>query len=513
MVIVWRCVQGAQIVARHYHGDVPQDSTPLSLLVPGVPEAHQAWEVAPGGLRPLKQKRVTGGVSVVLDSFRSSALVLLSGEPAVTAHVQERVRELAPVALASARARAGIALADGAELLARLPPAALGNLPATRMLGEAQRDALDAEPLAAADPAAAIARLGRAAAIAGQLERLAWERGVLATGSMVASPLCTSDASLAEHWRFIEALGAVVPGSELLSGGGMERIEDLAGGGWRHFAMRQSAIRTIVEISRSQPAAGGGSLRMLAEAARADEAPAVVETPPVWVTTPPIHAPTGKLLEIQARVWVPRPIQGSVDGLLVFDSLGGPSLAERVGVTPGWRRLVLYRIVPMDAPEEPLVLTFALTGMGEARIDDVSIRVLERGAAAGTPPAVGAASQPGGSAFPRPGELLAPLPTVPPPAARDSSTGATPPAAQQWPGMNLEWPKLLPFGQSSNAPPPGPGGGRIDPFKRARPAVQNPSPGAAESPAPDLNQNPIQYPNQDPNQGPIQDPTPGSAPR
>jgi hypothetical protein len=490
MVLVWRCVQGAQIVARHYHGDVPQDLAPLSLLVPGVPEAHQAWEVAPGGLRPLKQKRVTGGVSIVLDAFRSSALVLLSGEPAVTAHVQERVRELAPIALASARTQAGIALADGAELLARLPPAALGNLPAGRMLGEAQRDALDAESLVAAEPAVAIARLGRAGAIAGQLERLTWERGVLATGSMVASPLCTSDASLAEHWRFIEALGAVVPGPELLAGGGMERTEDLAGSGWRHFAMRQSAIRTAVEISRSQPAAGNGSLRMVAEAVSAEEAPAVVETPPVWITTPPIQAPTGKLLEIQARVWVPRPIQGSVDGLLVFDSLGGPALAERVGMTPGWRRLVLYRIVPVDAPEEPLVLTFALTGMGEARIDDVSIRVLERGAAGGVPASVVSTQPAAGSAFPRPAELLAPLPTAPPtalptvpptalppagpPAPGQVPSAGAPPAAQQWPGMNLEWPKLLPFGQSPNAPPPGPGGGRIDPFKRARPAAQTP---------------------------------------
>jgi hypothetical protein len=31
----------------------------------------------------------------------------------------------------------------------------------------------------------------------------------------------------------------------------------------------------------------------------------------------------------------------------------------------------------------------------------------------------------------------------------------------------MEWPKLMPFGQSS-APPPGVGGGTVDPFKRAR---------------------------------------------
>ena len=59
-----------------------------------------------------------------------------------------------------------------------------------------------------------------------------------------------------------------------------------------------------------------------------------------------------------------------------------------------------------------------------------------------------------------------PAAAVAPPAVPTSPPGAAP----QWPGMNLEWPKLLPFGQSSNAPPAGPGGGTIDPFKRARAA-------------------------------------------
>jgi len=471
MVLAWRCVQGSQIVARHYHGDIPRHAQPLTILVPGVPEAHQAWEVAPGGLRPLRHKRVTGGISLTLDSFRAHTLVLLSGDPAVTAHVQERVRELVPLALSSARTLATQALADDATLLGRLPAAALGNLPVGAMVGEAQRSA-DAAEAAVADPATAIEGLLRSAAIAGQVQRLAWERGVLATGSMVASPLSTSDATLAEHWRFIEALAATVPGAELLAGGGMDRIDDLGSAGWRHFALTQEALRTTVDVDRTQPASGAGCLALRAEPTTAADAPVVVETPPVWVTTPPVRAPAGKLLEIQARVWVPKPIRGSVDGLLVFDSLGGPALAERVGVTPSWRRLVLYRIVPDTAAEEPLTVTFALTGMGEARIDDVSIRVLER--AGGTPvnvvstsPAATPAAIDPAAGFPRPVDLLGgptPLPDpLPPPTA-----AAVEPAAPAWPGMNLEWPKLLPFGQPSNAPPPGPGGGTIDPFKRAR---------------------------------------------
>ena len=45
---------------------------------------------------------------------------------------------------------------------------------------------------------------------------------------------------------------------------------------------------------------------------------------------------------------------------------------------------------------------------------------------------------------------------------------AAPTTTPAWPGMNLEWPKLLPFGQSADAPPAGVGGGTVDPFKRAR---------------------------------------------
>ncbi|MFM8436320.1 MAG: hypothetical protein ACKOBP_13480, partial [Planctomycetia bacterium] len=448
MVLVWRDVQGAQVVARHYAGDLPDDGAALTLLVPGVPEAHQAWEVVPGGLRPARQRRVTGGVSIVLDGFRSAGLVLVSGEPAVTGHVQERARDLAPIALASARAQAAIVLADGAEMLSRLPPTALGHLPAAKMLGEAQRAAAEGESLASTDPAVALARFEKAVAIGAQFERLTWERGVVATGSIVASPLATSDATLGEHWRFIEALGGVAAGESLIPGGGMERIDDLAGSGWRHFALPQADLRTAVEISRSEPAGGGGSLRMRAEAADPASAPEVVETPPVWITTPPIQPPTGKLLEIEARVWVPQPVTGSVDGLLVFDSLGGPALAERVGQTAGWRRLVLYRIVPQDAAGEPFTVTFALTGLGEARIDEVAVRVLDRsGGVSGTVVSTSPQAR-DARPFPQPSDLLGPgsiaptlpSPAVPPAVNAQPDTPRPLPSVPQWPGMNLEWP-------------------------------------------------------------------------
>ncbi len=471
VVLAWRCVQGSQIVARRYEGgDLPGEERPLSILVPGVPEAHRAWEVAPGGLRPVRQQRVTGGVSVTLDDFITHPVLVFSGEPAVTARVQGQLRTLAPLELASARELASLALATAGELLGRLPSQALSGPPpvaAVQMLTEAGRLAAAGEAAVTSDPVAASRALRKAAAIAGQFERRIWENAVKAEGSMVASPLTCSDATLAEAWQFVSAKGGTVPGEELLAGGGMEDLGPLAEGGWRHFARPQGEIRTTVEVSRSRPASGQGCLRLAAAPAKPDDSPVVIETPPVWITTPPLSAPAGKLLEISAQVMVPQAITGSVDGLLVFDSLGGPALAERVGPTGDWRRLVLHRIVPAEAAGEPLVVTFALSGLGEAQIDEVSVRTIERsgpdGPAGGTPAAlVSAPRQPGG--FPSPAELLAPAvrPPAPPPAA-------SPPApAPAWPGTNLGWPKLLPFGGSGNEPPPGPGGGTIDPFKRAR---------------------------------------------
>jgi len=92
------------------------------------------------------------------------------------------------------------------------------------------------------------------------------------------------------------------------------------------------------------------------------------------------------------------------------------------------------------------------------------VRVLERGGPTpGTPATLVSSPRPRDpqDPFPSPADLLQP------PARGPQSAPAAepPPAAAAWPGQSLGWPKL--FGPG-NEPPPGPGGGTIDPFKRAR---------------------------------------------
>jgi hypothetical protein len=98
-----------------------------------------------------------------------------------------------------------------------------------------------------------------------------------------------------------------------------------------------------------------------------------LESPPVWITAPPLAVNAGQVLLIHGWVQTPQPITASVDGLLIVDSLGGEPLAQRVRGTSGWQEFGLYRVAPQSGT---LTVTFALTGLGEAWLDDVTIQTI-----------------------------------------------------------------------------------------------------------------------------------------
>jgi hypothetical protein len=49
-------------------------------------------------------------------------------------------------------------------------------------------------------------------------------------------------------------------------------------------------------------------------------------------------------------------------------------LADRIGHTAGWKQFALYRAASQSAAVN---VTFALSGLGEAWIDDVQVQVLD----------------------------------------------------------------------------------------------------------------------------------------
>jgi hypothetical protein len=99
----------------------------------------------------------------------------------------------------------------------------------------------------------------------------------------------------------------------------------------------------------------------------------------------------GELVLIRGWVQIPTPITGSVDGLMIVDSLGGEDLALRISKTTGWQPFSLLRVASQSGA---LTVTFALTGLGEVRLDDVAVQVVEPAGAGGltqhVPPAAAA---------------------------------------------------------------------------------------------------------------------------
>ena len=94
----------------------------------------------------------------------------------------------------------------------------------------------------------------------------------------------------------------------------------------------------------------------------------------MWISSSPVPVREGQLVRIRGWASVPRRLAASDEGLLVFDSLGGPELGDRIRLTQGWREFTLYRAAGRSGD---LSVTFALTGLGEASLDDLQISLLD----------------------------------------------------------------------------------------------------------------------------------------
>ncbi len=366
LLIMMRLAGGSQHVPR------PMATAPAAIVVPGVPESHEVYELTPVGLRPINHKRVTGGTQITIDEFQLTALVLLTPDPVVVNTLERRVAAMAARAADLQRDLAGRTLADLESIDRQLPPRAREAPQAPDWLTKANTALADADKaLASGDRPLAYLSARKAMGPMEQYKRLRWEQADTTQTSPVVSPLIATFDTLPAHWRFVDQIRIGRPGLNELAAGNCENIDAMLQAGWRHFEHPQSSLTSVVELSNTVSHSGHSSLHLQVKPANPLEPPTLVETPPVWVTTAIVAAHRGEIVVMRGWIRVPTPITGSADGLMILDSIGGEALAERALKTPGWREVVLYRIAAQDGP---VWLTFALTGLGDAWIDDVTIQ-------------------------------------------------------------------------------------------------------------------------------------------
>jgi len=154
--------------------------------------------------------------------------------------------------------------------------------------------------------------------------------------------------------------------------------------GWRHQQHTTEGIRAVAELALVQPRSNY-ALRLVAGPMTNVDPPQVLPRPPVQVVTAPIPVRAGQIVHVSGKVRLTTPVQSSLDGFTIHDSLLGPPAALRWTQPAGWKPFELVREVDRDGT---LTLTFTLHGLGEVEVDDLKVvTVEEQPAEPGKPPA------------------------------------------------------------------------------------------------------------------------------
>jgi hypothetical protein len=190
--------------------------------------------------------------------------------------------------------------------------------------------------------------------------------------SQVSAPLLMHPSLLPLHWQFTQQASRIGWEANGLGAGEFENLEQLLANGWENIRADNSEIETLVELSPRAVVAGKTGLRLAADSSAAMSGN--LSQPPLRILSGKVNVPAGKLIRIHGWVNLAKPLSGTTEGLLVYDSLGGRDLGLRVRQTDGWQEVVLYR-----ATSEPaeLRLTLQLQGLGEVLLDEFTVQTLD----------------------------------------------------------------------------------------------------------------------------------------
>ena len=347
----------------------------VSVMVPGVQVSERAYQITPGGLKQLRGVHSSGGMRVTVDAPGLASAIVITQDPLVLHHLNkalsERQRQVAQIRHDVAARRLNQTIDIERSLQLRSEPVQQS----ATWLKEAQSNLEQARRLFEANDYDSVHDFASKAELSlAKVRRGYWEKTAAAFPSPTSSPCLSSFTALPLHWAFAERMSRLRWGPNVLTGGDMESLEQLTASGWRNQQRLPAGVQSDTSLSLQAPHSGRTALRISAHATNPAESPSFVDRAPVWISSNTVPVRQGQVARIHGWVLVPRPILASQEGLLIFDSIGGPELGERVTATQGWREFSLYRAVPQNGN---LTITFALTGLGEAWIDDVGIQLLD----------------------------------------------------------------------------------------------------------------------------------------
>ncbi len=345
---------------------------PVSFVVPGVSESTDVYLLTLAGAKRLRHERATGGLKVSAESLPVDGLIMLTSDPQAFSRVSQYLRQVSGRAARLHRDVVAHQLQQLEQLIADSPEHTESVDVFRTLIGRSiQELAACDRNLASGYHELAYDRVNTIEQVLTQAEYVLRNRPEVPI--TMVTPLGFSTATLFEESKLANLLSAPTMGAELLVGGNFEDLNGMLQAGWRHQQLPLTGITSAVRLSPDMPHEGAYCLELEARNLDVNTPVSVVPTAPVWITTQALPVKAGDLVEITGVARVPEELIGTVDGLQIIDSLGGPGMATRITHSPSWRS---FRILRGVAADTEMVVSIALSGLGKAQVDELRVRKL-----------------------------------------------------------------------------------------------------------------------------------------
>ncbi len=365
----------------------------VDYVIAGVPETYSAYHLVPGRLYPLAAPRVAGGMKIHLDEANLNSLIIFSGGDSIYANVDTRAREIGKRAAYLACHLADLHLASTENVLSTLKQAkemkAIPNHDKDKLplidvteqesMLKTTRETINlAKQFIVQNPPGYASSYLLAEQATRGLRVTAREMLREATrhdSNPCMTPVSVSFSTLPYYIAMFNRVSGGGLGENRLPTGDMENLTAWLQAGWGSRLHKVDGVgERDVKIAPAAKRSQGSGLQLSTKPVPGEETPLQLETSPLWVYTPPIPMRMGELICISGWVKVPRAITATVDGLMIYDSLGGEELALRFKKASNWQQFVIYRYAPTDGN---FFLFFSLFGLGEVHLDDIHVAAVQ----------------------------------------------------------------------------------------------------------------------------------------
>ncbi|MDR3198459.1 MAG: hypothetical protein LBU34_11380 [Planctomycetaceae bacterium] len=382
MVPIWQENRNQQALSAAIVGNV-------KYVISGIPETYDAYHLVPGGLYPIDTKRVAGGVQIELPEANLNSLIFFGEVDAMYANIGKRAKEIGARAAYLACRVAELQLAAAEQVLSMLkqssemkaiPVHPKDNLP---LIAVKEQETMINTTKNALDLAKNLAQRRPPDYARAYLQAEIATRGLRVTAremlqeatrhelNLCMTPVSVSFATLPYYLTAYQRTNGAKLGENRLHYGDMENLYQMSQAGWETVSHRIEGVGSPKrDTAANAKRSGQKGLQMIVIPAGLEDKPVQLETAPIWITTPPVPVRMGEMICVNGWIRIPRRLESTVDGLMIFDSLGGESLALRFVEAQDWREFAFYRNVPADGN---YYVTFGLQGFGEVHIDDVRI--------------------------------------------------------------------------------------------------------------------------------------------